>query len=247
MRIPSPPQLSGDERRQLVQVRSYLYQMAEVLNQSLSALTPENFQGEWRQTLQSAATQQQMTETVGQSAAALKALIIKTAAQVQARMDAITATLEGEYLARSEFGEYQEQVSAEITATATGIVQAYDYDSRLSALDETMAGFEAYEASTRAYIKTGLLYYDEANVPVYGVAVGEQDADAQADGQTVVSSAGSLATFTADRLSFWQNGVETAWISDGQWCARAVEVKERITLGQWAMETQNGFTLRWVG
>ena len=99
-----------------------------------------------------------------------------------------------------------------------------------------MAGFEAYEVSTRAYIKTGLLYYDEANVPVYGVAVGQQE-----------EQLGSLATFTADRLSFWQNGVEMAWISDGQWCARAVEVKERITLGQWAMEQQNGFTLRWIG
>ena len=244
MMIPTPPQLTGDERRQLVQVRSYLYQMAETLNQSLNALTPENFHGELSKTLQSAATLQQVEEQVHESAAALKAMIVKTATQVQARMDAITAALEGEYVARSEFGDYREQVSAEITATAASIVQAYNYDSRLDALDESMAGFEAYEVSTRAYIKTGLLYHDEANVPIYGVAVGQREDE---PGENAVSGAGSLATFTADRLSFWQNGVETAWISDGQWCARAVEVKERITLGQWAMEQQNGFTLRWIG
>ena len=236
MMIPTPPQWAGDEQRQLTQVRSYLYQMAEALNRSLTTLTPENFQGEWQKNLQSAASQQQVKEQVHQSAAHLKALIVKTAAQVQSRLDEITARLEGDYVAQSDWGRYQEQVSAEIKATAAGIVQAYNYDSRLDALDESMAGFEAYEVSTRAYIKTGLLYYDEANVPVYGVAVGQQE-----------EQLGSLATFTADRLSFWQNGVEMAWISDGQWCARAVEVKERITLGQWAMEQQNGFTLRWIG
>ena len=124
MMIPTPPQWAGDEQRQLTQVRSYLYQMAEALNRSLTTLTPENFQGEWQKNLQSAASQQQVKEQVHQSAAHLKALIVKTAAQVQSRLDEITARLEGDYVAQSDWGRYQEQVSAEIKATAAGIVQA---------------------------------------------------------------------------------------------------------------------------
>ncbi|MBQ8537210.1 MAG: hypothetical protein IJ461_07410 [Clostridia bacterium] len=243
MLIQSPPNLQGNERRQLVQLHSYLYQMAQALNASLNDLTVESFRPEAQALFKSAATQRE----VAQNAQALKAMIIKTAREVTARMDEITATLEGDYLAKSEFGEYRQALSNEITATAQGVVQSYGYDSRLDALDETMAGFLSYETATKQYIKTGLLFYDEEGVPRYGVAVGESETEITGDGETLVSRSGLLATFTSDRLSFWQNGVETAWVSNGQWCTRALEVQERIDLGPWQIAHTSGFTVKWMG
>lgn len=243
MLIQTPPQLSGDERQQLIQVHSYLYQMAQELNAGLNALTADNFTPEAQTVIRNAASQTQ----VAQNAQNLKSMIVKTASQVKAQMDAIRAKLEGEYVTASQFGEYRQEVSNEITATATGIIQSYGYEDRLNTLDATMAGFLDYEVSTQQYIKTGLLYYDEEGVPRYGVAVGESETEITEDGEVLVSRAGLLATFTSDRLSFWQNGVETAWVSNGQWCARSLEIQQNIDLGPWQMEHKNGFVIKWTG
>lgn len=243
MLIQSPPNLQGSERGQLLQLHSYLYQMAQSLNTALNSLTLESFRPEAQALFKSAATQRE----VAQNAQALKAMIVKTAREVTARMDEISATLKGEYLAKSEFGDYRQALSSEITATAQGVVQAYQYDSRLDALDAAMAGFLSYETATRQYLKTGLLFYDEEGVPRYGVAVGESETEITQDGQTLLSRNGLLATFTSDRLSFWQNGVETAWVSNGQWCTRSLEVQEKIDLGPWQMAHSSGFTVKWMG
>ena len=243
MLIQTPPLLQGDEKHQLLQVHSYLFQMAQALNAGLNNLTAENFTAEAGAVIRNAASQRD----VAQNANTLKAMIIKTAAQVTARMDEIVAKLEGEYVSVGEFGQYQEEVSNEIKATATGIVQSYGYDSRLDALDESMAGFLDYEVSTKQYIKTGLLFYDAEGVPRYGVAVGESDTDITEDGEVVVSRAGLLATFTSDRLSFWQNGVETAWVSNGQWCTRSLEIQQDMHIGEWQIDHKNGFSIRWMG
>ena len=67
------------------------------------------------------------------------------------------------------------------------------------------------------------------------------------DGETLVSRDGLVATFTSDRLSFWQNGVETAWISNGQWCTRSLQVQQKLDLGPWQMSHGSGLTVRWIG
>lgn len=243
MLIQSPPTLRGQEKNQLLQLHSYLYQMSQSLNTALNSLTLESFRPEAQALFKSAATQRELA----QNAQTLKAMIIKTASRVTARMDEIRAALESDYVARSEFGEYRQALTHEITAAAQGVVQAYGYDSRLEALDASMAGFLAYETATRQYIKTGLLFYDDEGIPRYGVAVGEADTRITQDGETLLSRDGLLATFTSDRLSFWQNGVETAWVSNGQWCARALEVQEKITLGPWLLSHGNGLTIKWIG
>ena len=41
--ISTPPLLRGGQAEQLAAIRSYLYQLAEQLNQSMNSLTVENF------------------------------------------------------------------------------------------------------------------------------------------------------------------------------------------------------------
>lgn len=243
MLIQSPPTLRGQEKSQLLQLHSYLYQMAQSLNTALNSLTLENFRPETQALVKTAASQRELA----QNAQNLKAMIVKTAQEVNARMDEVRTLLESEYVAQSQFGEYRQSLSNEITATAQGVVAAYGYDSRLSALDASMAGFLSYETQTRQYLKTGLLFYDEEGVPRYGVAVGEADTRITQDGETLVSRDGLVATFTSDRLSFWQNGVETAWISNGQWCTRSLQVQQKLDLGPWQMSHSSGLTVRWIG
>ena len=71
-------------------------------------------------------------------AAALRALIVKTADRVERQVELLSRSLHEDYLARSDFGDYQEQIDTLIRATARQIVESYDFTSRLSAADERL-------------------------------------------------------------------------------------------------------------
>ena len=227
MLIQTPPQFGGDERQQLVQVRSYLYQLAETLNQNLNNLTLENFQPEAKTALVNVTKESE--EAVKESAQTLKAMIIKTAALVEAQIDEINAKLQTDYVAQSEFGTYKLEAEAQLNMTAEGITQQYE---RL----ETITGtHEEYIVQTSGYIKTGIIGVEEDGADMVGVEIGQEQGD------------GLRATFTSEKLAFWQNGVQVAWISNGQWSAREIDIRDKITLGNWRVDSTNGFTIRWVG
>ena len=64
------------------------------------------------------------------------------------------------------------------------------------------------------YIKTGLLYYKDA-APVYGVGVGNIETTVTDGGERVIDQTkNELVTVTPDRVSFWQDGQEVAYLSD---------------------------------
>ena len=230
---------------------SYLYQMAEQLNAALSQLP-----GDSLTQVQSAAVQniadnavKQAGKSTAAQAAALKSLIIKTADTINASMDELEATLKSEYLAVSTFGTFQEELDSRIRATADGIVQDYDYDSQLQALQKGMVEFESFETSTNQYIKTGLLFIDEDGVPRYGVAVGEKLTTVTVDGQEVLTRSDLMSTFTSDKLSFWQGGVEVAYLSSGMLVIANAEIRIRLKVGNYAMRrmADGSFGIIWEG
>ena len=52
----------------------------------------------------------------------------------------------------------------------------------------------------------------------------------------------------ADRLSFYdQNGSEVAYISDYKLYISNAEITGALKLGGFTIDTERGFTLRWVG
>lgn len=70
--ISTPPLLRGGQAEQLAAIRSYLYQLAEQLNQSMNSLTVENFAPGAAQALQQAGggDTDAVRRTVDESAAA---------------------------------------------------------------------------------------------------------------------------------------------------------------------------------
>ena len=120
------------------------------------------------------------------------------------------------YVAQSEFGTYVEAAAADIEANATGITQMYEYAASLGILGngESDVDITDIETWSQAYIKSGLLYYDNAT-PKFGVAVGDVKTLVTIDDHEVVNRQNLLATFTSDRLSFWQSGNEVAYLSSG--------------------------------
>ena len=99
------------------------------------------------------------------------------------------------------------------------------------------------EITTNAYIRQGLLYY-ENSIPVYGFEVGQRNAVNGAE------NFNKYARFTADRLSFYdQNNHEVAYISDNKLYIRNAEITSSYKIGG-RLDTvmPNGDVVKkWVG
>lgn len=174
-------------------------------------------------------------------------MIVKTAGLVKRQMDQLSARLEGEYVAVSDFGTYVERLSAYLEANPEALTQYYSFFADLQASTETVsAAFEQYRVETEGYIRTGIVCYDGA-VPQYGVAVGQNLTCREVDGETVVEQNDFRATFTASKLSFWQDASEVAYVSNNRLYITNITVLEGMSIGEWEISSENGLVIRWMG
>ena len=202
-----------DTAGKLNQLQRYLYALVEQLNWELG-------------TASAPATPQTIaapTPAPAETFSSIKSLIIKSADIVQAYGDKITQTLEGKYVAQSEFGTFSEETAQVLEQTSKEVEQLF---SNLQRIESTLIG-------VNAYLRSGLLYYDAGGVPVYGLEVGQQT---QVDGQTVFNK---YARFTAGKLSFYDaNDNEVAYISDYKLHITNVEVGGTLRQGHFQDSTQ---------
>lgn len=246
------PRITGvTPEQQLLQIRSYLYQFSEQLKYALNNLSVDNFSEEGKTALSRIAGEAG-TGTGSSSGAQsqyqeLKALIIKTAQTIESFSEEIRAKLEYEYVAKSEYGTFQEWAEAQFQATAENLTQYYERTSQIeSDLQEAEKRFDSYITDTTAYIRTGFLYETDAGVPVYGVEIGQKTTQI-IDGEEVVVMSDLISRFTGDRLSFYQGETEVAYISNQRLYITDAEVTGSLAIGDWLISTVYGFTLRYIG
>lgn len=248
--LPMPP--GGIETR----TYSYLFQTAQALNLALSRLDESNFSEDStaRQILAGGQTAEQRKETE-QGLGRLRTLIIKTADAVRAEQAALELRLQSTYVALSDFGDYQEEIDTRLTATAARIEQALSYYAELSdSLHGVSEDFDAYRIDVQGYIRQGVIGYDGA-VPIIGIAMGRDlrvtGAKETVDGTEyeVIDTSSNMSIWTPDKLSFYINGAEAAYFSNGALYVGTVIVKEKLVLGQdkWQITHDDGFTVRWIG
>ena len=177
----------------------------------------------------------------------LRSQIIKTAQQVEKTTESLTAKLDEEYVAQSEFGTYVQRLSAYLEANPEALTQYYgfcgDLQANVAAVD---AAFNHYRVDTQGYIRTGIVSYD-GDTPVYGVAVGQNLTTRQVDGETVVEQNNFRAVFTSRRLGFWQDDTEIAYLSDNRLYITDITVLSGLNVGQWRMDSTAGLAFQWMG
>lgn len=203
---------------QLRQMHSFLYQTIEQLNWALNTL----------ETGGSGAVVMQGKNTAGSSSGSedkkdsgfnfneLKALIIKSADIVNAYYEKISAKLVGIYVAQSDYGDFYEYTTGEFKAHSDRIEENY---KNIQSIVSKVDGVNDVLIEVNACIKSGLLYYDDAGVPIYGLEIGQTN---EIDGVEIFNQ---YARFTADRLVFYDyNGREMAYISDRKLYINDIEV-----------------------
>jgi hypothetical protein len=235
------PDIKGTDREQLKQIRSYLYQLVPQLQFALSTMgTVSVIEQEPQKPV---GTTSQSTSSLDAEVAfeALKPLIIKSAEIVQAYYDEISSMLSGEYVAQSDFGTFTEQMEQKITQSATEVEQAF---SDIQQIFSDIENITFTLAEVNAHLRSGLIYYDEDGVPVYGLEIGQRNT---VDGVEVFNK---YARFTSDRLSFYDhNGMEVAYISDYKIYIRNMEITTSYKIGGLVSNVMaNGDVVkRWVG
>lgn len=243
--ISMPPYPTGTASQIAARQYSYLFQMAQQLNLALEALeSGAAVQGHGG--LQQAPSGSAMA-ALQQQYETLRSQIVKTAEQVEKTTEALTAKLNEEYVAQSEFGTYVQRLSAYLEANPEALTQYYgfcgDLQANMAAVD---AAFNHYRLDTQGYIRTGIVSYD-GDTPVYGVAVGQNLTTRQVDGETVVEQNNFRAVFTSRRLGFWQDDTEIAYLSDNRLYITDITVLSGLNVGKWRMDSTAGLAFQWMG
>ncbi len=209
-----PPMLSGgSEAEQLKSLRAYLFQLSEQLEFALGEVNRE--QKAVLQTAEKSAAQNPR-QTPAAAFAALKPLIIKSAEIVERYSEEIGRKLEGRYVASSQFGTFCQETEQAIRENSEQIRRSF---RNIQQIETDIAQLDAAILDVSAYVKTGLLYYGQDAVPVYGVEIGQQTS---ADGAVVFQK---FARLTAEKLSFYdENDTEVAYISDRRLHITAAEI-----------------------
>ena len=235
------PKITGTtEKEQLGQIKNYLFMLTEQLQLALNDIDS---------TVSSTHVIKQTSETVVKESPQqayvefdkLKPLIIKSAEIVNAYYEEISKRLVGQYAAQSDFGTFVEKTEQDLTQTSTKIEQAF---KNLQQIFTDIENLNFTLAEVNAHIKSGLLYYDDEGLPVYGLEIGQKNT---IEGEEVFSK---FARFTSDRLSFYdQNDTEVAYVSDHKLYIRNVEIKGSFQEGGYKdfINSNGGIVTKWVG
>ena len=255
--IETPPGLKGSQEQQLLQVYSYLFRLSENLNVALNNLNKDNYSsavqlGSTQQTSPTASSGDDKGIDLADSYNELRALINNTTTIVSNEITRLENGLAGKYVAASDWGTFQENFINTIQNEAGAVVESYGYDSKLEALDEKAAGFSEYRISTEGYIRRGFIEYDENNVPIIGIAIGQglTSTAVTIDGEEYqrIDSTQSCAFYTAEKVSFRVNGVEVAYVSNKKLFISDVEIAGSVIIGgEWMISTNNGLKIQWIG
>ena len=271
-----PPILRGTEKQQLAALRDYLVRMARSLQAAqtaaesagtaalsaadsaalsrLEAGSPAagDSGGDWSDL-------RQARHAAGQ----LRALITKTARQMDGRLQAVQqhvervdSSLREDYLAVSDFGEYTRQAELNMSATAEAVVESYAFSERIDAVGASLDALDSYLTDIHGEIRRGLITDPETGEQVLGIAVAEQ---LHFTGQThtrdglvyyELSPGQTLGLYTATGWQFWINGAKRGWFdsSDSMLHVTNIVSENSFKLSdKWELVNVNGFGIRYVG
>ena len=234
------PSINGTEKEMLSQIRSYLYQFVPQLEWALNHVESSST-GYVAPQAPKYTTTQSSSKSAEVVFGDLKSLIINSAEIVDAYYEEMSSRLEGVYVAESDFGTYIEKTEQNILQSSTDIEQLF---TNLQGIITDIENLNFTLAEVNAHIKSGLLYYDDEGIPMYGLEIGQ---NTTIDGEEVFKK---FARFTADRLSFYdRNDTEVAYISDYKLYIRNVEVTSSYKIGGYVdtVTASGGVVTKWVG
>ena len=270
-----PPILTGNALQQIAALRDYLVRRERERDTELTETAAEAAAIVKKNTSSSLSGKRVVEDadpygtrggTDAERAAQLRALIVKTAEDSRNRDNVLSSSV-GElsyemrqsYLARSEFGAYQQEIALLIEATARQIVESYGYTELIQAanaeLGELGDEIAAYRTEISGQIRRGYLTDPDTQQTVLGIAISQQ---LQFTGQELtdggwsyyeLSPGQTLGLYTSTGWQFWVNGRKVGWFSsaDGMLHTVSQVVEEEIRIGEWTISAVGGYGIKYTG
>lgn len=249
------PNISQDasEKTQIMQIRAFLHQLVEQLNVETGSsgqlaggdVVIHTGSGGGSQT-------QDAVTTAKNTFNSIKGLIIKSADIVDAYCEVISKKLSGKYVATADFPDglttFIENTTHSIVADSTCTKQEF------TDLQVVTGALGDWQKNTTAHIRSGLLYYEDADgteltgteegTAVYGIEVGQTDKDTE--GNAVFRK---FARFTAAGVLFYnENGQPYVYMTNNQSRMWNVKVLGSLTRGKYVetIKADGSCVERWV-
>lgn len=252
-----PPVLHGSPQQQLTELRNYLVRLARQQQQETSSGTAQNgttVKKVGGTQTDTAALLKEIAD-LKQKAGVLRDLIVKTADETYTEAVGASQSFMSEYyLAKSDYGAYEEAIYTYIEETARQIVESYNYE----ALASTVDNMSQYINLLNGEIRRGFI---EVNgVTTFGIVISSRNVFS-ADENTYTPSGESnvyyeidtgecFGLYTATGWQFWKGNVKLGWFdtSDGQLHVNNIAVEENLIQGAWRL-TNNGtaWGIKYVG
>ena len=149
------------------------------------------------------------------------------------------------YVAQSDFGTFQENVTGMIETTARGVVESYDYGSSIESVQDSIGLLQSYYTSIDGEIRRGIVEDPETGEYVTGIAIaqalkfsgecGPTDPLNPGDGYTYyyMNSGQTFGLYTSVGWQFWIDGYKKGWYNsqDGMLHVANVLVEQVLQIG----------------
>lgn len=244
-----PPILSGSSQQQIAALRDYLVRLSRSLDgMEAAALVPAA-------AVSGASTPAAVGSRESKSASELRSLIVKTAGTVNHQVETLSRALREDYMAKSDFGEYSEQIDTLFSATARQVVESYNFTSMIEALAAAGAENERHITALRGEICRGIIENPATGETALGIAIAEK---LSFTGETVtengveyyhLSPGQTLGIYTATGWQFWINGAKKGWFdsNDAMLHVGSIAVEDSLCLSDdWIISCAGGFGIRFL-
>lgn len=212
-----PPILQGTPENQIRALRDYLFRMANSLEPVITGqavttgTTVTRRRADGTVVTETGTAAKADTDAIRNSAAELRALIIKHANELQAEMDTKEEEYNGRFLAQSEFGEWEQTLDLRIQTNAAGVLEQYGLEE--TTVSDIQGQMQDYFTQINGEIRRGYVADpDDSNKLVFGIAISSNlqfTGTVQPEGDYTYYQIADRQTFglyTSEGWQFWVDG-----------------------------------------
>lgn len=204
------PHIVGTTEERLESIEKYLFRQADNLNYNFTQATPDKIFELAAQAVEGAKSP---AAEPGEKAnyTALRDLIIKSAGSVVQTGENFTYSLDGEYVAVSEFGEFKKNTNQTITANSENITSLFTKNEEISAQNKKNSeDLKNYKLDMKNYISAG---YDDVG-DTFALDVGLLKGKYTKDGAIIEIASPKKVRITPDKISFFDGTEEVAYLKE---------------------------------
>lgn len=266
-----PPILSGNNRQDIANLRDYLFRMARsldpVANTGSQNLAVRYQNGKQIVVPAGGGAESADIEQIRRNATELRDQILKTGkeldtekearangdATVTSYVDSKTEIYNSTYLAKSEFGTFEETIDTRIATTARGVVESYDFNEKISNIGCDVKDLQEYTTSIDGQIRRGIVRDPTTDQWVTGIAISQDlqftglvcdkdDVNNPGDGHVYyyMSEGQTFGLYTSTGWQFWIGGHRKGWYNSQQETlyVENLQVADRLRIGgTWQMKS----------